>query len=374
MTGSDAIFTQFWIDDSVRASERTDRVFGGAALLVGRAGLEQAIERAFVPALRGDAQLKFGRVLKRATPGASEQVVVVGRLPSPRFVGVAAPWSYTREKDLEFVATSDRLIVSKGTSFVSYSLEGARLDHELDREEGSENLTLETPDGHLQWSVRVPSREAYDPRRLRSTALEAAQRYRYQKLVKSSEPWEPLDEANLLLWFRPGVGNMRTLKDFEAVWAFLLAATGEVRGDERQDGSDSDAGERVGGTPALRLIRSPRDAEEVAAEWLDHFGLGPCRVTPIGSDEGVDVYSTQVVAQVKMEALPVGRPVIQQIAGVGAVEGKRTACFALAGFTAQAIEWANRAQVALFQFDLQGEPKPVNEAVRHLSRQAGGNA
>jgi hypothetical protein len=119
--------------------------------------------------------------------------------------------------------------------------------------------------------------------------------------------------------------------------------------------------------PKSRLIRSYRDAELVAAEWLDHFGLGPCRLTPPGPDGGIDVESLLVVAQVKMEALPTRRPVIQQLFGVAAAERKTGAFFSLAGYTPDAATWAHHAGLALFRFDLQGVPKPVNAAARTMA-------
>lgn len=120
--------------------------------------------------------------------------------------------------------------------------------------------------------------------------------------------------------------------------------------------------------PAPRLIRTPRDAEAVAAEWLTHFGLGAAQVTRAGPDGGLDVVTPRAVAQVKMEGLPVGRPVVQQLHGCACVEGKTGYVFALSGFTPDAIAWADRAGVGLFSFDFQGQPVPQNS---HGRRAAG---
>lgn len=112
--------------------------------------------------------------------------------------------------------------------------------------------------------------------------------------------------------------------------------------------------------PEHRLIRSPGDAEVVAADWLRYFGYVDATVTAAGADGGVDVESSVVVAQVKAEMKPTGRPVVQQIFGIASLRGAQAAVFSLAGFTSEAADWANEAGVALFQFDMQGDPEPLN--------------
>jgi hypothetical protein len=118
--------------------------------------------------------------------------------------------------------------------------------------------------------------------------------------------------------------------------------------------------------PSARLIRNAFEAEQVAAEWMTFFGFGRARVTGSGTDGGLDVIADTGVAQVKMEALPAGRPAVQQLHGAAVVETKQSVFFAAAGFTDAAVDWADRAGVALFSFDLQGEPRPVNHAARRL--------
>lgn len=113
--------------------------------------------------------------------------------------------------------------------------------------------------------------------------------------------------------------------------------------------------------PEPRQIRNPRDAELVAAEWMKFWGFDDAVATPVGADQGIDVVCDEAVAQVKAHMVPIGRPDLQNLAGVAAVEGKTALFFALNGFTAQAIEWADKAKMALFTFDLQGEPEPVNQ-------------
>lgn len=116
--------------------------------------------------------------------------------------------------------------------------------------------------------------------------------------------------------------------------------------------------------PEPRLIRKPRDAELVALEWMRFWGFDDAEATPVGADEGIDVVSETAVAQVKAHMVPIGRPDLQNLAGVAAVEGKTALFFALTGYTTQAIQWADRAKMALFTFDLQGVPEPVNNIAR----------
>ncbi|GAB3760343.1 hypothetical protein FB382_003077 [Nocardioides ginsengisegetis] len=116
--------------------------------------------------------------------------------------------------------------------------------------------------------------------------------------------------------------------------------------------------------PELRLIRTAHEAEQVVAEWLTYLGFGSASLTKSGPDGGIDVQTSTVVAQVKMEAVPSGRPALQQLLGAAVIEAKTPVFFSLAGYTREAVEWADRASMALFQFDFQGEPTPVNESAR----------
>ena len=43
--------------------------------------------------------------------------------------------------------------------------------------------------------------------------------------------------------------------------------------------------------PKTRLIRTARDAELVAAEWMTYLGFSNVRTTPVGTDAGIDVWS-----------------------------------------------------------------------------------
>jgi Restriction endonuclease len=118
--------------------------------------------------------------------------------------------------------------------------------------------------------------------------------------------------------------------------------------------------------PKPILIRTWRDAELVAAEWMKYWGYTNVAATGLGTDGGIDVVSTEAVAQVKAETSATGRPRVQQHHGVAVSEGKIAIFFALGGFTPEARTYAEQNGILLFQFDLQGEPEPVNTLARDL--------
>lgn len=118
------------------------------------------------------------------------------------------------------------------------------------------------------------------------------------------------------------------------------------------------------GRPAPRLIRTAREAELVAAEWMRYWGYSDAEATPVGADSGVDVVAAGAVAQVKMEGVPTGRPTVQALLGAAVGEGKDGLFFSLAGYTAEAVVWADRVGLALYAFDLQGEPVAANAVAR----------
>lgn len=118
----------------------------------------------------------------------------------------------------------------------------------------------------------------------------------------------------------------------------------------------------AGVPPAPRQCRTPREVEQAACDWLRYWGYDDARLTSRGSDGGVDVTATGIVAQVKAEAVPTGRPVVQAITGIAAVRDCRAAVFSWAGFTRQAVEFANQADVALYELDMVGHPTPVSRA------------
>jgi len=106
--------------------------------------------------------------------------------------------------------------------------------------------------------------------------------------------------------------------------------------------------------PPVRLVKGADAAEDYAAEVLAALGFGGVQRTPKGTDGGIDVIGHGVVAQVKFEALPTGRPALQALYGIASLEGAVAVFFSLAGYTAQAVEWADRAGVACIEYEADG--------------------
>lgn len=116
-------------------------------------------------------------------------------------------------------------------------------------------------------------------------------------------------------------------------------------------------------------IRSAEDAEHAAAQWMRAVGFSGIAVGRRGADGGIDVTSDQALAQVKAEAKPVGRPVLQAIYGLARARDKVALTFALAGFTREALDFADEVGIALLRFDLDGEAVPLNATARGLASQ-----
>lgn len=129
---------------------------------------------------------------------------------------------------------------------------------------------------------------------------------------------------------------------------------------------------RAGGLPDPRMVKGHAEAEAYAAEVLAGLGFADVRTTLPGADGGIDVIGAGVVAQVKMEANPTGRDRLQALYGVATVEGCRPVFFSLAGYTAQAVTWADQAGVGLLEFAFNGEIAAANGAGERLLRDGAG--
>ncbi|WP_375388400.1 restriction endonuclease [uncultured Amnibacterium sp.] len=112
---------------------------------------------------------------------------------------------------------------------------------------------------------------------------------------------------------------------------------------------------QVPGEPVLTW----QAAEWMAARHMRAYGFSDARVTQVGADGGIDVISQWGAAQVKFYANPIGRPDVQKLRG--AAHGAQRALFyALSGFTPSAVQFADEAQVSLWQFDQRGMVWAVN--------------
>lgn len=118
--------------------------------------------------------------------------------------------------------------------------------------------------------------------------------------------------------------------------------------------------------PSPRLIKTPRDAELVARDWMIYFGFDDAKATRVGSDDGIDVTSSSAIAQVKFKGSKTPRDDIKLLHSSTVRLGKRGMFFSLNDYSKPAIEFANEVRIALFTFDYQGEPKAVNSTARSI--------
>ena len=98
------------------------------------------------------------------------------------------------------------------------------------------------------------------------------------------------------------------------------------------------------------------------------LGFADVEVTPSGPDGGLDVVARDAAAQVKhYAASPVGAPAVQQLRGA-TPEGAWALFYALSGYTTAAVDFADRAKVALFRYDEDAIAIAVNDAASFLVR------
>lgn len=95
---------------------------------------------------------------------------------------------------------------------------------------------------------------------------------------------------------------------------------------------------------------TPRQAEYLARDWMAWLGATGAEVSQATRDGGVDVIADKFVAEVKHRAIPSSPDLVRQIFGVATVEQKKALFFSLNGYTADAVQFADRAGVALFVY------------------------
>ncbi|MCH8562034.1 restriction endonuclease [Nesterenkonia sp. YGD6] len=119
--------------------------------------------------------------------------------------------------------------------------------------------------------------------------------------------------------------------------------------------------------PDARFVNTAREAEVLAAEWIEWMGWDDVSVTVTTGDSGIDIVGKssvlgKIVAQVKLEGRPTGRPALQGLRGAAAGESAtHWMFFSAAGYTRAAAEWGDQVDRALFQFSRDGRIEPMNE-------------
>jgi hypothetical protein len=95
---------------------------------------------------------------------------------------------------------------------------------------------------------------------------------------------------------------------------------------------------------------NPRGAEELCAKWMGFLGAIHVEVTKYASDGGIDVESWRHIAQVKNYSGTVGVAAIREFSGVAKVDGRIGLFFTSGNYAAGAIEFADKADIALFRY------------------------
>ncbi|MBX7264634.1 restriction endonuclease [Micromonospora sp. Llam7] len=118
---------------------------------------------------------------------------------------------------------------------------------------------------------------------------------------------------------------------------------------------------------AQRLLPSDwRTSEEIATAHMRALGFSDAELTGGNRDGGLDVVSRAGVAQVKMQAMPVGSPLVRQLRGARPHTAHHL-FYSTSGYTTAACEAAKEAGVSLFTIRPDGTISPVGDAATELA-------
>lgn len=102
------------------------------------------------------------------------------------------------------------------------------------------------------------------------------------------------------------------------------------------------------------------------------MGWRDARVTPTGPDAGLDVVATGAVAQVKARVGKAGRQELQALRGAAHGSDDVLLFFAMGGFSAEAVAYADQVGMSLFQYGFDGSVEPRNSSAAGLLTAAKG--
>lgn len=122
-----------------------------------------------------------------------------------------------------------------------------------------------------------------------------------------------------------------------------------------------------GAMPAQRFLPSDwRTSEEIAAAHMRALGFADAELTGGSRDGGLDVVAGTGVAQVKMQAQPVGAPQVHQLRGTRPYSPHHL-FYSTSGYTTAACEAAAEIGVYLFTIGRDGTVLPVGDAAADLA-------
>ncbi len=157
----------------------------------------------------------------------------------------------------------------------------------------------------------------------------------------------------MALWLQARERREAELKQWLGEVGYLTAAKTMVA---RQDAARA----YQPGVSAASLGRAPlpqpygvshEGAEQLVAQWMRHLGERDAEVTRFTGDGGIDVASEHYIVQVKNYTGTVGVAEVRELGGVASVDGRKPLFFTSGTFAAGAVDFANRAGIALFVYD-----------------------
>lgn len=119
--------------------------------------------------------------------------------------------------------------------------------------------------------------------------------------------------------------------------------------------------------PELPYGVSDVGAEYLARDWMRAIGVTDAEVTQFTGDGGIDVVSSEWVAQVKNYRATIGIESVRALAGVAAASGKKPMFFTTGRYPSSAFAFAKSTGMALFRMvPVEGRLEIYSEAAKAL--------
>lgn len=100
--------------------------------------------------------------------------------------------------------------------------------------------------------------------------------------------------------------------------------------------------------PAPLLHVDPTSFEEYCAQWSIYLGYQDAKATRAVKDGGFDIVASRMIAQCKLQELPVGVRPIRELHGVATLQGKQAIFFSLNGYSRDAVIEAGQFKMQLW--------------------------
>lgn len=114
---------------------------------------------------------------------------------------------------------------------------------------------------------------------------------------------------------------------------------------------------------------SPEIFEDYCKDWCLYLGYPDATKTRNTKDGGVDIRSSEIVAQVKFQELPVGVKPIRELFGLASSEGKAALFFSYNGYSREAVAEAKKFKVQLWIVrPFEGKIYRPNDSGNHMNQ------